>query len=73
MATVARAVTEAGVEFGDIGVEITEGALIVVAEGIETAEQEALAREYGCTMVQGFRFSPPVSPDALAELLDRFG
>ncbi len=148
MATVARAVTEAGIEFGDIGVEITEGALIdaaaismrnlralrgagvrvllddfgtgysslshlntlpldglkidhsfiagledprneaivkavsamgramglrVVAEGIETAEQEALAREYGCTMVQGFRFSPPVSPDALAELLDRFG
>ena len=149
MATVARAVTEAGIAFGDIGVEVTESALIdaaavsmrnlralrgagvrvllddfgtgysslshlntlpldglkidhsfiagmaedsrneaivkavaamgramglrVVAEGVETAAQEARAREFGCTMVQGFRFSPPVSAEELPELLKRFG
>jgi EAL domain-containing protein (putative c-di-GMP-specific phosphodiesterase class I) len=149
MATVARAVTEAGIDFGDIGVEVTESVLIdasaismrnvralrgagvrvllddfgtgysslrhlntlpldglkidqsfiagmehdsrneaivravaamgremgmrVVAEGIETPEQEALAREFGCAMVQGFRFATAVRPEDMRGLLDRVG
>jgi EAL domain-containing protein (putative c-di-GMP-specific phosphodiesterase class I) len=32
-----------------------------VAEGVETSEQLALLREEGCTLAQGFFFSPPVS------------
>jgi EAL domain-containing protein (putative c-di-GMP-specific phosphodiesterase class I) len=47
--------------------------LRVVAEGVETPEHEKLAREIGCTMVQGFRFSPPVLPEQMCELVQRFG
>jgi EAL domain-containing protein (putative c-di-GMP-specific phosphodiesterase class I) len=32
-----------------------------VAEGVETAEQLALLREEGCTLAQGFFFSPPMT------------
>lgn len=37
--------------------------LIVIAEGIETAEQAALLKELGCDQLQGFYFSKPVSID----------
>lgn len=54
--------------------------LRVVAEGVETPAHEKLAREIGCTMVQGFRFSPPCrrsicasSSSASAEPLRRTG
>jgi len=39
------------------------------AEGIETEEQLAMVREHGCSEVQGFLFSPPLPPAALASLL----
>ena len=39
--------------------------LLVVAEGIESAEQAALITRAGCTMAQGFRYGRPAS---LAEL-----
>jgi diguanylate cyclase (GGDEF)-like protein len=41
------------------------------AEGIETEEQLAAVREQGCNEVQGFLFSPPLSPAAVGEMLDK--
>jgi EAL domain-containing protein (putative c-di-GMP-specific phosphodiesterase class I) len=38
------------------------------AEGIETEEQLNLIRNQGCTEVQGFLFSPPLSESAIGEL-----
>jgi EAL domain-containing protein (putative c-di-GMP-specific phosphodiesterase class I) len=43
--------------------------LDVVAEGVETAEQEAAVRAMGCTFAQGWRYGRPVPlPDLLAGL-----
>jgi EAL domain-containing protein (putative c-di-GMP-specific phosphodiesterase class I) len=39
------------------------------AEGIETEEQLAAVREQGCDEVQGFLFSPPLSPQAATDML----
>ncbi len=41
------------------------------AEGIETEEQLAAVREQGCNEVQGFLFSPPLSPVAVGEMLEK--
>ncbi len=41
------------------------------AEGIETAEQLAVARNCGCTQVQGYLVSPPRQEDDVAELITR--
>ncbi len=38
--------------------------LEVVAEGVETAQQAALLAEMGCTLHQGFHYSPAVPADA---------
>jgi diguanylate cyclase (GGDEF)-like protein len=43
--------------------------MTVVAEGVETAEQQAFLREHGCDEIQGFIFSRPVPARELAELL----
>ena len=45
--------------------------LSVVAEGVETAEQLALIRSFGCDQYQGFLESPPVAPEELLALLRR--
>ena len=37
--------------------------MATTAEGVETAEQLAIARAEGCTEVQGFYFGQPVSAD----------
>jgi len=39
------------------------------AEGIETEEQLMAVRDQGCNEVQGFLFSPPVSAQAVAQML----
>ena len=39
------------------------------AEGVETEEQLRAVREQGCSEVQGFYFSPPLSPTAVIGLL----
>ena len=44
--------------------------LQVVAEGIETAEQVADLREFGCPLGQGYLFARPLPPDELDGLLE---
>ncbi|HCI13173.1 MAG: hypothetical protein A2063_06650 [Gallionellales bacterium GWA2_60_142] len=43
--------------------------LRVIAEGVETADQLELLREFDCDYVQGFFFSRPIPADELARLL----
>jgi diguanylate cyclase (GGDEF)-like protein/PAS domain S-box-containing protein len=43
----------------------------VVAEGVETAAQHQFLRDNGCDEMQGFFFSKPCHPDALADLLKK--
>jgi diguanylate cyclase (GGDEF)-like protein len=45
--------------------------LHVVAEGVETAEQEEFLRREGCDALQGFRLARPMAATALARLLSR--
>jgi len=45
--------------------------LSVVAEGVETAEQLAMIRSFGCDQYQGFLESPPVGPEEMLALLRR--
>jgi EAL domain-containing protein (putative c-di-GMP-specific phosphodiesterase class I) len=41
----------------------------VVAEGVETREQDALLRQMGCRYGQGFLYSRPVPAEAIREML----
>jgi EAL domain-containing protein (putative c-di-GMP-specific phosphodiesterase class I) len=41
-----------------------------VAEGIETTEQVADLREFGCPLGQGYLFARPLPPDELDGLLE---
>ena len=43
--------------------------LTVVAEGVETQEQQAFLQEQGCDQMQGYYFSKPIAADQFAELL----
>ena len=43
--------------------------LTVIAEGVETADQEVFLRKHACDELQGFLFSKPVSSENLAALL----
>ena len=43
--------------------------LTVVAEGVETKEQEKFLKEQVCDEMQGFYFSKPIDPDRFADLL----
>jgi diguanylate cyclase (GGDEF)-like protein len=43
--------------------------MTIVAEGVETTEQQAFLRTHGCDEMQGFLFSRPISSDRLADLL----
>jgi EAL domain-containing protein (putative c-di-GMP-specific phosphodiesterase class I) len=56
------AITEAIISLGKaLGVN-------VIAEGVETAEQEAFLRSHGCDEIQGFLYSRPCDPDAFVKL-----
>ncbi|HEY7671924.1 MAG TPA: EAL domain-containing protein [Gammaproteobacteria bacterium] len=58
-----KAITEAVIAMGKtLGVT-------VVAEGVETADQREFLSSRACNELQGFLFSKPCHPDALAELL----
>src|SRR5207248_1423147 len=43
--------------------------MTVIAEGVETAEQQAFLRSHGCDEMQGFLFSKPLPSRQMAELL----
>ncbi|MGB7541380.1 MAG: EAL domain-containing protein, partial [Burkholderiales bacterium] len=45
--------------------------LTVVAEGVETLEQETFLRDHACDETQGYYFSRPIASDQFAELLRR--
>jgi EAL domain-containing protein (putative c-di-GMP-specific phosphodiesterase class I) len=56
------AITEAIISLGKaLGVN-------VIAEGVETAEQEAFLRSHGCDEIQGFLYSKPCDPDTFVKL-----
>src|SRR5213075_3038365 len=58
-----RAITQAIISMGKaLG-------MTVVAEGVETIEQQTFLREHVCDEIQGFLFSKPVPSERLAELL----
>jgi len=58
-----KAITEAIISMGKTL------SLTVVAEGVETKEQEDFLREQVCDEMQGFYFSKPIAPDQFADLL----
>ena len=43
--------------------------LTIVAEGVETIEQEAFLRAHNCDEIQGYLISKPVPPDEFATFL----
>jgi EAL domain-containing protein (putative c-di-GMP-specific phosphodiesterase class I) len=43
--------------------------MTIVAEGVETTEQQTFLRDHACDEMQGFLFSKPVLPEQLADLL----
>ena len=58
-----KAITEAIIVMGK------NLSLTVVAEGVETKEEENFLREHVCDEMQGFYFSKPIAPDQFADLL----
>jgi EAL domain-containing protein (putative c-di-GMP-specific phosphodiesterase class I) len=43
--------------------------LTVIAEGVETLEQQTFLHDHACDEMQGFFFSKPIPSDQFAELL----
>lgn len=58
-----RAITEAIIAMGKTL------SLTVIAEGVETQEQETFLRDHSCDESQGFYFSRPIEPEQFAALV----
>jgi diguanylate cyclase (GGDEF)-like protein/PAS domain S-box-containing protein len=58
-----RAITEAIIAMG------RTLSLTVVAEGVETVEQETFLRDHACDQSQGYYFSRPITSDEFVELM----
>jgi EAL domain-containing protein (putative c-di-GMP-specific phosphodiesterase class I) len=58
-----RAITEAIIALGK------SLSLTIVAEGVETEEQQAFLRAHACDEMQGYYFSKPIEANNFAELL----
>ena len=58
-----RAITEAIIAMGKTL------SLTIVAEGVETPEQQSFLSERSCDQMQGYYFSVPIAPDDFAALL----
>jgi diguanylate cyclase (GGDEF)-like protein/PAS domain S-box-containing protein len=58
-----RAITEAIIAMGK------SLSLTIVAEGVETEEQQAFLRAHACDEMQGYYFSKPIEANKFAELL----
>lgn len=58
-----RAITEAIIAMG------RTLSLTIIAEGVETKEQEAFLREHQCDQSQGYYFSKPISPEQFVEFM----
>jgi EAL domain-containing protein (putative c-di-GMP-specific phosphodiesterase class I) len=43
--------------------------MTTTAEGVETAEQQRILRELGCSEMQGYLFSPPKPAEAVRDML----
>ena len=43
--------------------------LTVIAEGVETKEQEEFLRDHACDQSQGYYFSKPISPEDFASFM----
>ena len=43
--------------------------MLVIVEGVETAEQLAMIKSWGCRLIQGFYFSKPLPVDKMTALL----
>ncbi|MCT7990086.1 two-component system response regulator [Laspinema olomoucense] len=61
---------QCGLVPGIIGIAHTMG-MIAIAEGVETPIQLEKLRGLGCDFAQGYLFSKPLDPEAIAELLAR--
>ena len=60
-----RAITEAIISMGKTL------SLTVVAEGVETQEQQSFLVDHSCDAMQGFYFSKPIEPDQFAAFLQK--
>jgi EAL domain-containing protein (putative c-di-GMP-specific phosphodiesterase class I) len=45
--------------------------MALVAEGVETAEQRDVLKQYGCGLGQGYLFSKPVNAETAREMMAR--
>ncbi|HEX8261088.1 MAG TPA: EAL domain-containing protein, partial [Rubrobacteraceae bacterium] len=53
---------------GTVGLAHVLG-ITAVVEGVETAEQQAILRELGCDLAQGYHYAQPLPRETMEKLL----